>query len=165
MGGETIAGLVGPVLGVLGLLTYNKLRVRTAKDQAEVLLEAGATPTTSSRGRAHVKEEALRRREALDAEAEEARKGFREQEDASKNAPTCSTRNSNSSTRKSASSRACSAISPSSRKTCRRNARGRQLLVDQREMLHRHRPDGPGGGPRAAPRRLNRRARATRSAA
>ncbi len=86
MVGEPIAGLVGLILGVVcgsgGLLIYTKLRMRTARDLCEAILAEGRRTAEDIRKEAEIqaKEEALRRRESLDAEAEDARKGFREQE-------------------------------------------------------------------------------------
>src|SRR4051794_1523200 len=84
--GETLAGLVGLIFGVVcgigGLLIYLKIRLRTARDQAEAILAEGRRQAEDVRKEAEylAKEEALRRRVVLDNEAEEARKGFREQE-------------------------------------------------------------------------------------
>ena len=86
MFGQSIAGpiglLLGLILGSVGLWVTNKLRLRTARDQAEMLLGQATRDVDDIRKRAELlaKEEALRRRESFDLEAEEARKGFREQE-------------------------------------------------------------------------------------
>ena len=86
MVGETIAGFIGIFIGLLcglgGLLTLQKIRLRTASDQAEAILQEAARDAEALRKEAtlQAKEEALRRRETLEAEAEDARKGFREHE-------------------------------------------------------------------------------------
>ena len=86
MFGQSIAGpiglLLGLILGSVGLWVTNKLRLRTTRDQAEMLLGQATRDVDDIRKRAELlaKEEALRRRESFDLEAEEARKGFREQE-------------------------------------------------------------------------------------
>lgn len=84
--GEIIAGLLGLLVGGAcvfgGLLVYTRLRVRTARDQAEAVLTDGRrqSETILKEAELQAKEHALRRRIALDAEAEEIRKGFRDQE-------------------------------------------------------------------------------------
>ena len=86
MVGETIVGLIGLLLGAGcgfgGLLLHNKVRLRTARDQADAIVgRAGRdAEDVARRAELQVKEEAIRRREALEREAEEARKGFRDQE-------------------------------------------------------------------------------------
>ena len=86
MVGETIAGFIGIFIGLLcglgGLLTLQKIRLRTASDQAEAILQEAARDAEALRKEAtlQAKDEALRRRETLEAEAEDARKGFREHE-------------------------------------------------------------------------------------
>ena len=63
-------------------MIYARLRVRTARDLAEAVIAEGKRNAENVRKDAEIraKEEALRRREVLDSEAEEARRGFREQE-------------------------------------------------------------------------------------
>ncbi len=71
--GKPSRALIGLILGVAcgfgGLLVYNKIRLRTASDQAEALLAQAARDAEDVRKEAELqaKEEALRRREALDA--------------------------------------------------------------------------------------------------
>jgi len=84
--GQTIVGLAGVIVGILfgggGLMLYARLRVRTAGDLASAVLADADRRAEATRKEAELaaKEEVLRRRVALDAEAEEARRGFREQE-------------------------------------------------------------------------------------
>ena len=84
--GQLIAGLLGVIVGTLigggGLILYTRLRVRTASDLASAVLADAERRADAIRKEAELasKEEALRRRTALDAEAEEARRGFRQQE-------------------------------------------------------------------------------------
>jgi len=83
---ETIAVLVGIIVGAVcgcgGLMLYARLRVRTARDRASAVIAEAERRAESTGKEAELaaKEDALRRRAALDAEAEEARRGYRDQE-------------------------------------------------------------------------------------
>ena len=78
-----LAGLVvGVAAAVLLLRILAQKGVRFARDQAqEVMVVAGLqVETLRKEAELQAKEEAIRRREAIDLEIEDARKGFREQE-------------------------------------------------------------------------------------
>jgi ribonucrease Y len=142
--GETIAGLIGLLLGVIGgfggLFIYNKLRLRTAKDQAELLLAIAARDAEDVRKRAELqaKEEALRRRESLEQEAEDARKGFREQEKRLEKRADVLDQKLDLINKKERDFESVQRyLSEQQEELSRRNLEVRQLLVDQREALHR----------------------------
>ena len=144
MVGESIAGLVGLLLGVLsgfgGLQVYNKLRLRTAKDQADALLALSHREAEDIRKRAEfqAKEEALRRREALDLEAEDARKGFREQEKRLEKRGDLLDQKLDLINKKERDFESVQRyLAEQQEELTRRNLEVRQLLVDQRDALHR----------------------------
>ena len=144
MPGETIAGLVGLILGLAsgvgGLLFYNKLRVRTANDQAEAILEHGRRDADDIRKQAELqaKEEALRRRTSLDNEAEEARKGFREQEKRLDKREDLLDQKLDLINKKERDFESVQRyLAEQQEELTRRNLEVRQLLVEQRDALHR----------------------------
>ena len=145
MVGETIAaGLVGLILGVVcgfgGLLIYTKLRVRTARDQAESIVLEGKRKADDivKEAELHVKEEALRRREVIDAEAEEARKGFREQEKRLEKRADLLDQKLEFINKKERDFESVQRyLAEQQEDLSKRNVEVRQALVDQREMLNR----------------------------
>ena len=144
MAGESIAGLVGLVLGIVcgagGLLFYNKIRLRTAKDQAEAILELGRRDADDLRKQAelHAKEEILRRRASLDAEAEEARKGFRDQEKRLEKREDLLDQKLDLINKKEREFESVQRyLAEQQEDLTRRNLEVRQLLVEQRDALHR----------------------------
>ena len=144
MVGETIAGLVGLVLGLAcgfgGLLFYNKLRARTAKEQAEAILEHGRRDADDLRKQAELqaKEEALRRRASLDSDAEEARKGFREQERRLEKRGDLLDQKLDLINKKERDFESVQRyLAEQQEELTRRNLEVRQLLVEQRDGLHR----------------------------
>jgi ribonucrease Y len=142
--GETIAGLVGLTFGFVcgfgGLLTYSKLRVRTARDQVEaIILEARRkADDVVKEAELHVKEDALRRREAIDAEAEEARKGFREQDKRLEKRADLLDQKLEFINKKERDFESVQRyLAEQQEDLTKRNLEVRQALVDQREMLNR----------------------------
>ncbi len=144
MPGDFNAALIGLILGVLcgfgSLFFYNKLRLRTARDQAEALLVLAGRDAEDVRKRAElqVKEEALRRREVLDLEAEDARKGFREQEKRLEKRADLLDQKLDLINKKERDFESVQRyLAEQQEELTRRNLEVRQLLVDQREALHR----------------------------
>ena len=144
MVGETLAGLVGLILGSVcgfgGLLIYNKLRLRTAKDQAEAILAEGRRRAEDVRKEAEylAKEEALRRRVDLDNEAEGARKGFREQEKRLEKRGDLLDQKLDMINKKERDFESVQRyLADQQEELTRRNLEVRQLIVDQRDALHR----------------------------
>ncbi len=144
MFGQSIAGpiglLLGLILGSVGLWVVNKLRLRTARDQAELLLGQATRDAEDIRKRAELlaKEEALRRREVLDLEAEEARKGFREQEKRLEKRGDLLDQKLDLINKKDREFENVQRfLAEQQDELNRRNLEIRQLLVDQREALHR----------------------------
>jgi ribonucrease Y len=142
--GEPISGLVGLILGILcgfgGLLIYTKLRVRTARDLTEAILLESRRDADDIRKNAEfqVKEEALRRREALDAEAEDARKGFREQEKRLEKRSDLLDQKLEFINKKERDFESVQRyLTEQQEELSRRNLEVRQALVDQREVLNR----------------------------
>lgn len=86
MYGATTGGLIGLLLGIFGGLggavLYSRVRAQSARGLAEQILEAAHREGDNIRKEADLqaKEEALRRREALDTEVDIARKEVRDQE-------------------------------------------------------------------------------------
>jgi ribonucrease Y len=160
--GESIAGLIGLLLGILGgsgsLLIYNKLRLRTAKDQVEAVLAQAGRDAEDVRKRAELqtKEEALQRRESLDLEAEEARKGFREQEKRlEKRADVLDQKLDLINKKERDFENVQRYLAEQQEELTRRTAEVKQLLIDQREALHRVAQMGPEEAKELLLRRLN----------
>ncbi len=150
MVGETIAGFIGILIGLLcglgGLLTYQKIRLRTASEQAEAILRVAAREAEDLRKQAtlQAKEEALRRREALEAEAEDARKGFREHEKRLEKRADLLDQKLESITRKEHEFDGVQRQLAEQRDVlARRDRELRQSLDDQRQVLHRVAQLGP----------------------
>jgi ribonuclease Y len=159
--GEFIAALVGLVVGLLsgsgGLLAYNKIRVRTARDQVEAVLARAAVDAEDVRKRAELqaKEEALRRREFLDLEAEDARKGFREQEKRlEKRADLLDQKLDLLNKKERDFENVQRYLAEQQEELTKRNLEVRQLLIDQREALHRISQLGPDEAKELLLRRL-----------
>ena len=150
MVGETFAALIGLLLGVAagtgGLLFYTKLRLRTASDQVEALFVQATRDADDirKRGELQAKEEALRRREALDFEAEDARKGLREQEKRLEKRADLLDQKLDLINKKERDFESVQRyLAEQQEDLNRRNQEVRQLLVDQREALHRLAQLGP----------------------
>ena len=144
MVGESIAGLsvllVGVACGWGGVMIYNTLRLRTARDQAQALLAGAARDGEDVRKLAELqsKEEALRRRVTLDVEAEEARKGFREQDRRLEKRGDLLDQKLESINKKERDFENVQRyLTEQQEEVGRRHQEVRQLLVEQREALHR----------------------------
>jgi ribonuclease Y len=144
--GEIIAVVIGLLLGAGGLAFNNKVRLRTAKDQAEALLALAArdAENASKRVELQAKEEALRRREAIDREAEEARKGFREHEKRLEKRADLLDQKLELITKKERDFETVQRyLAEQQEDLNRKNQEVRQLLLDHRETLHRLAQLGP----------------------
>ena len=144
MSGEFIAGLIGLLIGAAcgfgGLLAYHKIQIRTVRDQSRAILDQAGRDADDVRKRAelHVKEEALRRREAFELEAEDARKGFREQEKRlEKRADLLDQKLDLINKKERDFENVQRYLAEQQEELTRRNAEVRQLLVEQRDALHR----------------------------
>jgi ribonucrease Y len=142
--GETISGLVGWIIGVVcgygGLVIYTRLRMRTANDLCEAILTEGRRTAEDIRKGAeiHVKEEALRRREILDSEAEDARKGFREQEKRLEKRADLLDQKLEFITKKERDFESVQRyLAEQQEELSRKNVEVRQAIIDQREALNR----------------------------
>ncbi len=150
MGGEIIAGLVGLIagaaLGAGSWILQAKLRVRTARDQVRAVRDSAERDAMAIRKDAELrgKEETLRRREALDAEAEEARRGFREQEKRlEKRGDLLDTRLELITKKERDFESVQRYLAEQQEELARRGAAVRQLQVEQRDVLHRLAELGP----------------------
>jgi len=142
--GEFYSVFMGSVLGLIcgvgGLLIYNKIRLRTTRDQVEALLAQASREAEDVRKRAelHGKEESLRRREAFDLEVEDARKGFREQEKRLEKRADLLDQKLELINKKERDFESVQRyLSEQQDEVTKRNLEVRQLLVEQRETLHR----------------------------
>jgi len=147
---DTIAILEGIIIGGTSvfacLLIYTRLRVRTARGQAEAILAEGRLHAEVVRKEAEVlfKEEALRRRSTLDAEAEEVRKGFREQEKRlDKRADVLDQKLDMINKKDRDFEELQKTLAEQQEDLARRNIEVRELLVEQRETMHRIAQLGP----------------------
>ncbi len=144
MVGEFLAGLVGLVFGVGcglgGLMIYAKLRVRTARDLADAVLAEANRRGEDIRKEAELqaKEEALRRRAALDAEAEEVRRDFREQERRlEKRGDLLDQKLELINKKERDFENVQRYLAEQQEEVTRKNAEVKQLLADQRDLLHK----------------------------
>ena len=135
-----MGSVLGLICGVGGLLIYNKIRLRTTRDQVEALLAQASREAEDVRKRAelHGKEESLRRREAFDLEVEDARKGFREQEKRLEKRADLLDQKLELINKKERDFESVQRyLSEQQDEVTKRNLEVRQLLVEQRETLHR----------------------------
>ncbi len=145
-----MAGLLGLIaglaLGAGALALLARLRVRTARDQVRAVVAEADRRASEIRKEAEIrsKEEALHRREALDAEAEEARRGFREQEKRLEKRGDILDGRLESITKKERDFEALRRhLAEQQEDLGRRQGEVRQVLVDQRETLQRLADLGP----------------------
>jgi len=148
--GEPIAGLIGIIVGAVcgcgGLMLYAQIRVRTARDLAAAVLADADRRAETTRKEAELaaKEEALRRRAALDAESEEARRGFREQEKRLEKRADLLDGKLELITKKEKDFEGVQRrLVENQEELTRRQAEVRDLLAEQRETLHRVAQVGP----------------------
>jgi ribonuclease Y len=148
--GDVIAVLEGIIIGgasvFVCLLLYTRLRVRTARDQAESVLTDGRRHAEAliKEAELETKAEALRRRMALDAEAEELRKGIREQEKRLEKRDDLLDQKLELINKKEREFENIQRyLSEQQEELTRRNLEVRQALLEQREALHRISDLGP----------------------
>ena len=166
--GVLIGLLVGILCGLGGAAVFARVRSQTAQALAEEILANARREAETIRKEADLdaKEEALRRREALDAEVDDARRDLREQEKRLEKRADLLDQKLDLINKKEREFESVQRyLAEQQEDLDRREAEVKQVLADQRETLHRHRAAQPRGGARPAASAASRTSCGTRSAA
>ena len=138
--------IIGALGGVAGWLVYARLRADAARGQAEEILADARREAETIKKEAdlHAKEEALRRREAIDAEVEAARRQIRDDERRlEKRSDLLDGKLELIGKKEREFESVQRFLAEQQEELNRRNAEVKQIIVEQREALHRQAQLGP----------------------